>query len=102
MKRIAKTMAAKIISVSITGIQAHENECETGRTNYGFIVSWARDNGTFGEIRFTQSAYDDRQPQFVIDSEFMSREFVKSVLSVLVDSAYFPCEVRNDATKGEE
>ena len=48
-----------------------------------FCISWIDNMNMFGEIQVTQKGYD----QIIINSEYMTKEFVKSVFDFLVDSA---------------
>lgn len=50
----------------------------------GFKLAWTDDNGYFGEISFATSEAGNHT---CIDSENMSKDFVKKVLAKLVDDA---------------
>lgn len=77
-----------IVDIEIVGVRANENECESGLLDIAFTIFWQKNTGEFGEIDIRQSTYKDRKTQFLINSEFMSREFVKEVLAAIVDKAY--------------
>jgi len=50
----------------------------------GFILTWEEDSGYFGQMRFSVAEAGNRT---IIDSENMSKEFIKKVLTKLVDDA---------------
>jgi len=70
-------MAYTIYSAEIEGVYA------TGGI-FGFTISWSSEKG-FGEITFSQLPGDEGV--ITIDSEMMTKEFVKAVLNKLVDDA---------------
>ena len=69
-----------ITSTTIGGIYGNEEEM-------GFRISWWGDQG-FGQIGIRKFIHSD---VINIDSETMSREFVKEVFAKLVDDAQY-CE----------
>lgn len=60
--------------------------CHTGTSERGIRVEWCDDEKGFGQIDIVE---DGSSSQCHIDSENMSKEFVKRVLSVIVDNAIF-------------
>jgi len=80
-----------IIATEITGVRATQTEMGDGYV-LALRVWWQKDDGQFGNIDITQTAYDDGTAQLKIDSEMISRDSVKEVLGALVGSAYFPDE----------
>jgi hypothetical protein len=67
-----------IKEVGIAGVFGDESQ-------FGFKLYWNNKKGEFGEIAFLQSA------TIVIDSETMSKKFVKKVLCKMVDDAAVVC-----------
>ncbi len=50
----------------------------------GFLLTWEDDAGYFGQVRFSTAEVGNHT---VIDSENMSKDFIKKVLAKLVDDA---------------
>ena len=79
--------------VVITGVRAYESELENHGNITAFTIFWQKDDGQFGHIDIKQSIFRDGSKQIFIDSEMMSREFVKDVLMKLVDIGNIKDEV---------
>jgi hypothetical protein len=64
-----------------------EYEIAIGRDEVALIISWlkiVRNGGEFGEVTIVLGS-----EKLKIDSEYMSKDFVKSLLNQMVDEAEF-------------
>jgi hypothetical protein len=71
------------MQVTIEGVRAFDDVIGKG---FGIHIGWFDGDGGWGHIEITQEVIAD-EPTMVIDSEYMSRAFVKQVLCEFVDSA---------------
>ena len=81
-----------IDEVSIEGVVAYLDNFDR-KPRFRFTINWCGDKG-FGEIAIV---YQPDTDEFFIDSELMSREFVKAVLCKMVDKAFVIGEDDNDS-----
>jgi|GEM_PF-3709393 len=67
------------------------NAVVSNENGFGFRLSWTANVG-FGDT----DIFYDKVGGFRIESENMSKEFIKAVLSKLVDNAVFDWEKKNE------
>ena len=79
-----------IEGVEIEGVVAYLDDFDR-KPRFRFTVNWCGDRG-FGEIAIV---YKPDTDEFFIDSELMSRQFVKAVLCKMVDRAFVRGEPPN-------